>query len=280
MPIISTLHRLARSIALPLAALAGLAVTAPARAQGDLLVAPTRVIINNAGSAEVVLSNIGSQPATYRISAELRRMDEDGGFSEVPEAEANPAEKAALAMVTYAPRRVTLLPGQPQAVRISIRPPEGLPDGEYRVHLNFRAVPPVSKPEDTAAAPATGVSIKLVPVYGITIPVFVRRGRLEGTASLGSAKLVRINNQAFVELEMNRAGQRSVYGELIGKAADGTVVFNLRGVAIYPEVDRRTVRIPIAAEQLAKLKGAVRIEYRELPENGGALLAQTTATFP
>ena len=276
MPTFSTFRRLAY----PLAVLAGLAVAAPVRAQGDLLVAPTRVIINNAGSAEVVLSNIGTQPATYRISAELRRMGEDGDFTEVAEADANPAEKAALGMVTFAPRRVTLLPGQPPAVRISIRPPEGLPDGEYRVHLNFRAVPPAAKPEEAAAAPASGVSIKLVPVYGITIPVFVRRGRLEASASLGGARLITINNQTFVELEMNRSGQRSVYGELIGKAADGTVVFNLRGVAIYPEVSRRSVRIPVSAELLPKLKGTIRIEYRELPENGGALLAQTTATFP
>mgnify|MGYP001022610650 FL=1 len=133
---------------------------APAQAQGDLLVAPTRVIINNAGSAEVVLSNIGSQPATYRISAELRRMDEDGDFAEVKEADANPAEQAALAMVTFAPRRITLLPGQPQSVRIAVRPPEGLADGEYRVHMNFRAVPPAPAPEAATADEAAGLSIR------------------------------------------------------------------------------------------------------------------------
>lgn len=130
---------------------------APVQAQGDLLVAPTRVVINQGGSAEVVLSNIGSKPATYRISAELRRMSESGDFDEVKEADANPAEKTALAMVTFAPRRITLLPGQPQSVRIAVRPPEGLADGEYRVHLNFRAIPPALAPEDAAAAEASGL---------------------------------------------------------------------------------------------------------------------------
>ncbi|MGB7656049.1 MAG: Fn3-like domain-containing protein [Novosphingobium sp.] len=271
-----------RSIALVLAAMAGLAAGAsPAAAQGDLLVAPTRVIINNAGSAEVILSNIGNQPATYRISAELRRMDEDGDFTEVAEADANPAEKTALAMITFAPRRVTLLPGQPQSVRISIRPPEGVPDGEYRVHLNFRAVPPAVKADPAdGAAPATGVTIKLVPVYGITIPVFVRRGRLDVAASIGAPKLIRSAAETYIELDLNRTGQRSVYGELIGKAADGTVLFDLRGVAVYPEVARRKLRIPVAADLAAKTKGRVTVEYRELPENGGALIAQTTATFP
>lgn len=271
-----------RSIMLVLAVATGFAAAAtPAAAQGDLLVAPTRVVINNAGSAEVILSNIGTQPATYRISAELRRMDEDGDFTEVSEADANPTEKAALAMITFAPRRVTLLPGQPQSVRISIRPPEGIPDGEYRVHLNFRATPPAvqADPAEGAAA-ATGVTIKLVPVYGITIPVFVRRGRLDVAASIGAPRLVRSGAQTFVELDLNRTGQRSVYGELIGKTADGTVLFDLRGLAVYPEIGRRKLQIPLAADLAPKAKGRITVEYRELPENGGALLAQTAATFP
>jgi len=261
------------------AAFAALAAV-PAQAQGDLLVAPTRVVINQGGSAEVVLSNIGSQPATYRISAELRRMTEDGDFDEVKEADANPAEKIALAMVTFAPRRITLLPGQPQSVRIAVRPPEGLADGEYRVHMNFRAVPPAQAPEDAAAAEASGLSIKLVPVYGITIPVFLRRGRLEGGAMLANPHLVKTDAGSYVELDMNRTGQRSVYGGLVGKNARGEVLFDLRGIAIYSEIAHRKVQIPVSPEALAKLKGPVRIEYRELAENGGALLAETSAVFP
>ena len=273
-----TVFRL-RHLAMAGAALLGSAIGTPASAQGDLLVAPTRVIISQGGSSEVILSNIGNEPATYRISAELRRMTEDGDFHEVSEAEATPAELAALQMITFAPRRITLLPGQPQSVRISIRPPEGLADGEYRVHLNFRAVPPALKPEEAATA-ATGVSIKLTPVYGITIPVFVRRGRLDAGATLSGAHLVKVPGGSFLELDLARTGQRSVYGEFIGKSARGEVLFDLRGIAAYPEVSHRAVQIPLSAEALAKLSGPVKIEYRELPENGGALIAATSATFP
>ena len=275
----SRFRRLARTgAALAMALTAGL-VSAPAAAQGDLLIAPTRVIISQGGSSEVILSNIGVDPATYRISVELRRMTEDGDFKPVTEAEATPAEQAALQMVTYAPRRIALLPGQPQSVRISIRPPAGLPDGEYRVHLNFRAVPPALKPE-ASTVPAAGVSIKLTPVYGITIPVFVRRGRLEATATLAAAHLVTAASGSYVELDMTRSGQRSVYGELIGKSARGDVLFNLRGIAVYAEIAHRKVQIPLSAEQLVTLRGPVKIEYRELAENGGALIAATSATFP
>ncbi len=253
----------------------------PAQAQGDLLVAPTRVVIANGGNAEVVLSNIGAEPATYRISLELRRMDESGDFNDIAEADANANERTALDMIRYAPRRITLLPGQPQAVRISVRPPEGLADGEYRVHMSFRAIPAAPPPEsEAAAAPENGVSIKLTPIYGITIPVFVRKGRLEAQASLTKPHIVQNPNGAYLELDMGRTGQRSVYGELIGRNGRGDVVFNLRGVAVYPEIGRRKVQVPLNAEQFARLKGPIKIEYRELPENGGALLAETSATFP
>ena len=262
------------------AVLAASVVAAPAQAQGDLLVAPTRIVINTGGGAQVILSNIGTEPATYRISAELRRMGEDGDFTAVAEADANPAEQAALAMITFAPRRVTLLPGQPQAVRIAIRPPAGLPDGEYRVHLNIRAVPPALKPEAATAEPSAGVAIKLIPVYGITIPVFLRRGKLEGGATLAGPHLVKSQDGAFIELDLNRTGRRSVYGTLIGKSARGTVLFELRGIAIYSEITHRTAQIPLSPEQLALIKGPIKIEYRELPENGGNLIAEVTAAFP
>lgn len=265
-----------------LSALFGALSAAPANAQGDLLVAPTRVVINGAGNAEVVLSNIGESPATYRISLELRRMDESGDFRDIAETEASDDERAALAMVRYAPRRITLMPGQPQAVRLSVRPPEGLPDGEYRVHMGFRAVPN-SEPATASGAdvdPAQGVSIKLTPIYGITIPVFLRRGVLEAGAQIVGAASVKLEGRNFLQVTLSRTGKRSVYGELSGRTSRGDQIFVLRGIAVYPEVARREVHVPLNPEQLAKLKGPLHLEYRELPENGGALIAQATVSMP
>ena len=263
-----------------LAALGSVLTAVPARAQGDLLVAPTRVVMNGGGSAEVVLSNIGSAPATYRITVELRRMDAEGDFSDVAEESANAVERAALDMIRYAPRRITLLPGQPQAVRISARPAPDLPDGEYRVHMGFRAIPAAMTPEEAAKeAAAGGLSIRLTPVYGITIPVFVRKGRLEASAALANPRFVKDGEQTFVELDMSRTGQRSVFGMVEGKTARGEAVFQQRGIAIYPEVTQRKLRVPVTPEQQAKLTGPIRIEYRELPENGGQLIAEVTSAI-
>src|SRR5690349_23507540 len=131
------------------------ALPAPASAGvGDLLVAPTRIVLDGRRAGEIILNNIGDEPATYRISVEFRRMTSDGDLTEV--SEPNAQEKAAEDMIVYAPRRVTLAPHEPQSIRIAARAPHGLPDGEYRVHLLFRAVPPPTPIVAQASEPANG----------------------------------------------------------------------------------------------------------------------------
>ena len=93
----------------------------PAQAAGDLLVAPTRVVLDGQRGTEVILNNIGSETATYRISLELRRMTSEGRLEDVSEEQENDIERAAKEMIRYAPRRVTLPPNQPQAIRLGVR---------------------------------------------------------------------------------------------------------------------------------------------------------------
>ena len=111
-----------RAIGLFAAAALGVAAS-PASAAGDLLVAPTRVILDGSRGTEVVLNNIGAEPATYRVSLEVKRMTAEGGLDEIDEANANAAERAALDMIAFSPRRVTLPPNQPQVIRIGVRIP-------------------------------------------------------------------------------------------------------------------------------------------------------------
>lgn len=260
----------------------GVLAAPPAAAQGDLLIAPTRLILDGRRGADVVLSNIGQKEATYRIALELRRMSPDGSLEEVAAQNANATEQAALEMVRYAPRRVVLPPGQPQSIRISARAAPELPDGEYRVHMSFNAIPD-TKPvvAEQEAAPAKGVSIKLIPIYGITIPIIVRKGRVEATAGISSARVVRTDKGAELSLRMTRAGQASTYGELrVTAPGKDDPVFMTRGVAIYPELSERELTLPLSAEQAAAMHGRLRFEYREMPEAGGGVMASYEATLP
>jgi len=262
----------------------GLALVAPAillapSAQagvGDLLVAPTRVVLNGSRGTEIILNNIGDDVATYRVTAELRRMTPEGKLIDVELP--NDKEKAAQEMILYAPRKVTLPPNQPQAIRLSARAPDGLPDGEYRVHMLFRAIP--------APQPATeqkkveGVAFQLRPIYGVTIPVIVRFGNLEATAALSNVRKVTDNGKPAIALDISRTGSRSTFGEVrVFKAGVAEPIAMVSGIAVYTEIGQRSVTVPIDPAKAAGATGQVTIQYVEPTDTGPVTLAETSAVL-
>ena len=250
------------------------AAASPVLAAGDLLVAPTRIILDGSRGTEVVLSNIGSAPATYRISLEINRMTAAGGLDEITEENATPAERAALDMIVFSPRRVTLPPNQPQVVRVGVRVPAGLPPGEYRAHMLFRAVPDVVPAVGAEAKPeGAGVSIALTPIYGITIPVIVRVGDLGAEAVIGDAWVSEGADGPAFNFDLSRTGSRSVYGDIeVTRPGVAEPLLVARGIAVYPEVGARKVSLRVPDEVAAKLKGPVRIRYSDDREIGGGTI--------
>jgi P pilus assembly chaperone PapD len=251
-----------------------LAIAAPVHAAGDLLIAPTRLVLNGSRGTEVILNNIGDATATYRISLELRRMTAEGSIVDIDPAAATEQEKLALSMISYAPRRVVLPPNQPQAIRVAVRAPQGLLDGEYRAHMMFRAIPE-AKPVVQSDAPETGLKISLNPIYGITIPIIIRQGSLAATATITSAKIDRSEQRPALVVGLNRQGTKSTFGHItIKKAGVAAPVFVLNGIGVYPEVTSREVRLTVSDEALAAMAGPVTIEYREDASAGGGLIAE------
>ncbi len=262
---------------LALAASLTLLSIAPAHAGvGDLLVAPTRVVLNGSRGTEVILNNIGDDVATYRVSAELRRMTAEGKLEDVPAP--NEREKAAQDMVLFAPRKVTLPPNQPQAIRLSARAPEGLADGEYRIHLLFRAIP---APQPVTAEPKVdGVAFQLRPIYGVTIPVIVRLGNLEAKAALSNVQKISDGGKPAISLDISRTGDRSTFGEIkVFKQGVSEPIAQAAGIAVYTEVGQRSVVIPIDPAKAASATGAVRVEYVEPTDTGPVTIAETSAVL-
>jgi P pilus assembly chaperone PapD len=243
---------------------------------GDLLVAPTRVVLNGSRGTEIILNNIGDDVATYRVSAELRRMTPEGKLVDVESP--NDKEKAAQEMILFAPRKVTLPPNQPQAIRLSARAPEGLPDGEYRVHMLFRAIP---APQPAAAQKATqGLSFQLRPIYGVTIPVIVRLGNLEAKAALSNVRRVTDDGKPAIALDISRSGDRSTFGEIrVLKAGVDKPIALVAGIAVYPEIGQRSVIIPIDPALAANASGQVTVQYVEPTDTGPVTIAETSAVL-
>jgi P pilus assembly chaperone PapD len=243
---------------------------------GDLLVAPTRIILDGRRGTEIILNNIGEDVATYRVTVELRRMKPDGTLELVTAP--NARETAAESMILYAPRKVTLPPNQPQSIRINARAPEGLADGEYRAHLLFRAIPE-ARPA-TAPVPTQGVSFRLTPVYGVTIPVIVRLGNLSATAAIANVAKSQEDGKPVIGLDLSRVGDRSTFGEVrVTKPGIAEPIAIVGGIALYTEVDRRRVKVPIDARFAAQANGPVTVEYVEKTPTGMVTLASTSAVL-
>ena len=214
-------------------------------AQGNLLITPRRVVFEGSKrSIDLNLANTGQDTATYAISLIQIRMKDDGGFENITEPD--PGQRFADSYLRYFPRTVTLGPNEAQVVKVQLTKINELTDGEYRSHFYFRAVPKQSAlGEEDKNVDSTSISVKLTPIFGITIPVIIRKG--ESTAKVTLSDLAfQIVNDTIPRLSMafNRSGNISVYGDIAVDhiSAQGTVtrVGVANGLAIYtPNTIRR-----------------------------------------
>lgn len=256
-----------------MAGMAGMAAT-QARASGDLLVAPTRLVVTEGATMEILLGNKGEAPATYRASLLVKKMQPDGTLIDVPEADS--AQQAVMDLISFAPRRVVLAPGQTQTVRVAMRAGSALADGEYRVHLLFRAVPdPVAA--NASQQGGTGVAISLVPVYGVTIPVIIRKGVLRASARIEGVRLVNAGGKPAVALDLVRQGNRSVYGAIRLLKPGASQPIATEKVAVYTELERRT--ITLALPDGPPPKGPVVVRFGEDGDGPDKASAEALATL-
>lgn len=266
-----------------------LGVTLPSPVFAEIMLYPTRVVIDGAKrSAQVEIINRGEEAETYRIGIMNRRMTELGEI--VPADAALPGEQFADEMVRYTPRQVTLQPGASQTIRISIRKPADLAAGEYRSHLQFDRIADAAGSADlesAAAEPAAGVSIVLQTLIGASIPVIVRHGETNASVALESLKLEPGRNGIPPELSFTfrREGNRSVYGDVVATyTAPGkqpVEIGGATGVAVYVPNAERKALLPLNLPEGVTLRGGeIRVSYHERPEAGGALIAQAAISVP
>ena len=150
-------------------------------AQGNLMVFPKRVVFEGLKrSQELNLANTGADTARYVISFVNYRMKGNGEFEEItqPDSGQNFADK----YIRFFPRSVVLPPNEAQIVRVQVIKNNQMSAGEYRSHLYFRALPAEKPLGEKDIKDTASISIKLLPIFGMTIPVIVRVG--ESTAQV------------------------------------------------------------------------------------------------
>jgi len=256
-------------------AASGVALAAP-----DLMVYPTRVVMNDRQrTAQVDIINTSQVKASYKISLVRKRMTDTGGFEDV--ASPQPAEKFADDLVKYSPRQVTLLPGAGQTIRMMLKVPAALEEGEYRSHLVFtKMVSGISDLSEQDASDPNTVSMKVVTNIGVSIPVIARHGKLEAQAAIdpSSVKVVAVEpKQQLVDFTLSRTGTRSVYGDVAVYRGDEKVAVG-NGLAIYTPNLTRKVGVPVLDTFMLKPGEHIRVVFTERDEKKP--MAETTITLP
>jgi P pilus assembly chaperone PapD len=253
----------------------------------ELMLHPTRIVFDkNARAAQIELINKGSTPASYRISLVNRRMSEAGQFE--PAEQAQDGERFADEMLRYSPRQVTLQPGTAQTVRVMLRKPAELADGEYRSHLQFDKLPEVEGAAsiENQGKNATQIGVVLNALVGASVPVIVRHGATSASVTLGGLALQKDEaGRPQLALVFAREGSSSVYGDLsvtfTPKNGKVQQLGQVGGIAVYTPNRVRKATLPLQAPAgLALAGGVLEVSYRERPEAGGKLLAQASLNLP
>lgn len=260
-----------------------LALVGPASAQvgADLNISPKRLVFEpGERSATVYIFNQGDRPATYSVELIDRIMLADGQIIAAADAPGATVDSAA-DLVQYTPRRITLEPRQSQAIRVRARPGDG---GEHRTHLTVTALPSETAGftvEQAVQPGADEVAVQVVALFSVSVPVIVRDGPADARAAVENLSVTRGETGELLSLDLVRLGASSVYGDVeirLGDGPDARLVTAVRGVAVYPEIGRRTVVAPLP-ESLTSGQ-TVTVIYRDDDARPGEVLATATLVTP
>lgn len=219
-----------------------------ASGQGNLLVAPTRVVFEgNKQRQELNLVNMGKDTATYSISFLQYNMKDDGTYLIIEKPDSG--QMFADPYLRVFPRNVTLAPAESQVVMLQCRRTSDMVAGEYRSHVYFRSEKDYTPlGHKNAEADSTKVSVQLFPVFGISIPVIIRIGTVNVSAGLSDLRLEIIQDSIpYLNLTLQRTGNISLFGNLVveyvphqGKSFE---IGKVKGVKVYTNLDKIHVSI-------------------------------------
>lgn len=244
-------------------------------ALANLMITPQRIVFEERQrSASVNLINTSNQTNTYRLHWVQKKQGANGRFIDIPQ-KSNEVPSAS-PMLRFSPRQITLSPGEKQTIRIALRRKSGLKNAELRSYLLFQALP---SEDEVTFGKRKGSRIKINLLLGFAIPVIVRQGKLNATASISEIKLRKsINKNEYVygvNLTLKRGGVHTVIGSVKilwkkRKSEKYKQVGILNNVSIYPEAP--TIQHFVGLNDFKPSSGYLKISYEGQKEFEGKLL--------
>lgn len=240
-----------------------------------LIVSPERVVFETGQRIqELILANRGDTASKYRISIVNRKMDEWGNLSETTVPANN--EFFADSYIRYAPKQITLAPRETQKIRLMSRLPQGADAGEYRSHILIQELPDAKPAQSVDGSDDGELGVNVTAIFGISLPIILRRGDLTMSASIKNPKIEKRDGQTFVNFELHREGNRSLFGTA-KVLTDGKQIGILRNVATYLSTPLRNISVRIDPEHANNLSTKeLQITFGPEGDATASALAETT----
>ncbi|MDB2683062.1 hypothetical protein N9Z27_02285 [Alphaproteobacteria bacterium] len=233
--------------------------TIPALA--SLLITPLHILIEGRErSSQVVIVNTGDHTSTYKVGwHQSEQVEGLGGFVDIEKEE---GKLYLQDFAVFSPRQFTLEPNEKQTVRIAVRRPADLPEGEYKTHLRMAAQARPTKNEIVKNNKAKfGAQIN----YAYSIPVVYRVGDYDAQIQLGTPT-IETNQETQnlnIILPITRTGIHGALSNVLiyHKPTGGEeyLITRADGGSVYPEINSRNFKIPLNIKTLTP--GQLRIVY-------------------
>lgn len=241
-------------------------------ALAELGIVPTQILFEERERfKDVTLFNPGNETKSYDVSWEFYRMiggDSDLAYEPVSDSitDFNLAN-----YIVFSPRRVTLPPKGRQKVRLALRRPGDVPEGEYRAHLKFSPVREDDGPEKQVVE---GFSAALNIRVGFSIPVVFQVGGLDAQAKIEGLSFNRNPQNGVLEayLDVSRQGKHGALGYIEVLDENGEEIGRVANAHIFPEVSSRRFKIVLNEEKISGKN--IRVIYRHYMKEKGIVYSE------
>ncbi len=258
----------------------------PTAAQANLLVTPLQIVFKDREkNTEITLVNTSKDTNTYKIMWEqLEQVEGAGGYIPVTD-EARKTRTDLEDFAVFTPRQITLKPNEKQIVRIAIRKPKDLPDGEYKSHIRFAIVPNLNLTPDTDKKPSKdeiGIGAKVLTSY--SVPVVYRSGVYDTKVEIGAPTLSKSpkTSDILINTNVKRSGLSGVIGliTVYYKPNDGKEIQlgSLGNASIYSEITSRDFTIPTGIKSISP--GQLRITFTKAEGSEKDFVIMDEKIFP
>lgn len=219
-----------------------------------LFVAPHRLVMDPSEKVEVLnVANKSDQTHRYDLTLIDQVMNEDGSTIRK-----DTYDYSAKRMIRFVPKRFTLKPGERQVVRVMIKRPGDLADGDYHSHLLFREVPlnvqdkQALKDQRAEENKGKAANFEIRALYGVAVPIVVQHGKIESAMTMADAGFTPATDKepAMLAIKFDRAGNAEAAAQISAAyiKADGSApvqVLEPLWVRIYREVNGVSRKFPI-----------------------------------